>query len=124
MKSLIPLALLTILLTAGWWIAPHQVENWPLCWFHYFFHLDCPGCGLTRSFLSLARGDFLAAFHYNAAGPLVYLLFLVYFIELSLKFFKREKRFVYPLWLTKIYGVSFVALFFGHWVLRIKAQLF
>ena len=36
------------------------------CVFHEITGLDCPGCGVSRMLLSLARLDFEAAFEYNA----------------------------------------------------------
>jgi hypothetical protein len=38
--------------------------------------LMCPGCGLSRSFVSLSHGDLANAFHFHAFGPLVYLIFV------------------------------------------------
>ena len=37
------------------------------CIFHLITGLQCPGCGISRMFLSLFRLDFAAAFHYNGA---------------------------------------------------------
>ena len=34
--------------------------------------LSCPGCGLTRCFISLAHGDLNAAWDYNPAGLIVF----------------------------------------------------
>lgn len=34
--------------------------------------LDCPGCGLTRSFVSLAHGDISASLAFNPAGILMF----------------------------------------------------
>ena len=31
--------------------------------------MSCPGCGLTRSFCAMARGELAAAFGYHLAGP-------------------------------------------------------
>lgn len=31
--------------------------------------MSCPGCGLTRSFCAMARGDVAAAFGFHLAGP-------------------------------------------------------
>lgn len=45
------------------------------CWSRTWLQLPCPGCGLTRSFISLAHGDIGAAWNYNPAGP--YLFFLI-----------------------------------------------
>jgi Protein of unknown function (DUF2752) len=39
-----------------------------LCMTKRIMGLACPGCGLTRSFISLAHGDFPAAWSYNPAG--------------------------------------------------------
>lgn len=45
-----------------------------LCLFHALTGLDCPGCGITRSFIALLHLDFARAFSFNWAGPLVFLL--------------------------------------------------
>lgn len=42
----------------------------PLCSFKRYTGLECAGCGLTRSFVSIGHGDFRSAFDFNAAGPL------------------------------------------------------
>jgi hypothetical protein len=34
--------------------------------------LDCPGCGLTRCFISLAHGDAASAWNFNPAGVLLF----------------------------------------------------
>ena len=43
-----------------------------MCTFQQLFHIDCPGCGMTRSFISLAKGDLSRAWHHN---PTAFLLF-------------------------------------------------
>ena len=45
-----------------------------LCTFKRVSGFDCPGCGLTRSFISLAGGDLASAWRYNAAGIFLFLL--------------------------------------------------
>jgi hypothetical protein len=37
----------------------------PGCWFHEWTGRPCPGCGLTRAFLALGRGDWAAAWRWN-----------------------------------------------------------
>ncbi|MBR0303723.1 MAG: DUF2752 domain-containing protein [Clostridia bacterium] len=37
------------------------------CLFNLVTKLKCPGCGVSRMFLSLFRLDFISAFHHNAA---------------------------------------------------------
>ena len=44
----------------------------PICTFQRLFQMDCPGCGMTRSFISLAKGDMICAWHHN---PTAFLLF-------------------------------------------------
>jgi hypothetical protein len=34
--------------------------------------IDCPGCGLTRSFVHLSRGNWQTAWVLNPMGPLLY----------------------------------------------------
>jgi hypothetical protein len=48
----------------------------PLCTSRLLFGIECPGCGLTRSFVALASGDFVAAWHYNRVGWLLALAVL------------------------------------------------
>lgn len=45
-----------------------------LCWLRRWTATACPGCGLTRSWIALAHGDWLAAWHYKPAGALLALL--------------------------------------------------
>lgn len=35
------------------------------CLIHALFHVKCPGCGITRMFVSVLSGDFRDAFFYN-----------------------------------------------------------
>jgi hypothetical protein len=45
-----------------------------VCTSQRFFGLNCPGCGLTRSFVSLGHGDIQAAWRFNPAGILGFML--------------------------------------------------
>ncbi|MEG2348391.1 MAG: DUF2752 domain-containing protein [Clostridia bacterium] len=35
------------------------------CMFQRYFHIACPGCGMTRAFLSILELDFISAIRYN-----------------------------------------------------------
>ncbi len=48
----------------------------PTCGMQTTFGLDCPGCGLTRSFIALAHGDLTASLAFNPGGILVFGLVL------------------------------------------------
>lgn len=43
-----------------------------LCHFKRWSGIDCPGCGMTRAFISLARGRVVDAWRYNPAGFLLF----------------------------------------------------
>ena len=43
-----------------------------LCVSRRIFGLPCPGCGLTRSFVSISHGQFARAWSFNPAGLLLY----------------------------------------------------
>jgi hypothetical protein len=43
-----------------------------LCFMRRFTGLACPGCGLTRCFISLAHGNVAAAWSFNPAGLLLF----------------------------------------------------
>jgi hypothetical protein len=50
----------------------------------YFFYLDCPGCGLQRSFIALLEGDIIKSLQlYPATVPM---LFSLIFTAVHLKF--------------------------------------
>lgn len=52
-----------------------QIGNLPsLCLFYHLTGLPCPGCGLTRSFVSLGHGHFAEALHWHPLGPVLFLL--------------------------------------------------
>jgi len=44
------------------------------CWSRSVLGISCPGCGLTRSFAAMARGEIRTALHMNPCGPLLFIL--------------------------------------------------
>src|SRR3982751_3562109 len=53
------------------------------CMFHNLFGVDCPFCGLTRSFVSLAHGQIGRAFEFHPAGPLLFVAMLVFIASVA-----------------------------------------
>ncbi len=45
-----------------------------ICLARRLWGASCPGCGLTRSMICLARGEVRESFRLNAAGPMLFLL--------------------------------------------------
>lgn len=60
------------------------------CVFLHFTGIPCPGCGMTRAFLSVIRLDFLGALRYN---PLIFCMPYVFaYIFFEFKNKKMHKR--------------------------------
>ena len=50
-------------------------SNLASCVYVKYFGIECPGCGLQRSFIALLRGDFLLSFSlYPALIPMMSLI--------------------------------------------------
>lgn len=50
---------------------PARYSLYPVCYFHQFTGLDCPGCGSQRAIHQLLHGNLVLAFRYN---PLLVLM--------------------------------------------------
>lgn len=114
-NKIIPFAALSGVLFLGWFVTPEQLSGIKLCLFKLVTSYDCPGCGLTRSFLEMARLHVTKAFHYNWAGPLVYAAFLVAWVDRLFSLLKAGVSFGFSSLWTKIYGVIILVLLFSHW---------
>jgi hypothetical protein len=62
------------------------------CYFKQLFGLGCPGCGLTRCFISLAHGEFRRAWSFNPAGLLVFLVVLIQIPYRALQVWRAHKN--------------------------------
>jgi hypothetical protein len=80
------------------WMETHQVP----CLVKHFFHLDCPGCGLQRSFIALLKGNIHESLRFHPAA--IPLLVAVIYVCLHLLFKFRKGG------LVIIYSFIFIAL--------------
>jgi hypothetical protein len=92
-----------------------------ICAFRRITGQPCPGCGLTRSFVSIAHGDLLAAWHFNPAGPLIFLIVAAQIPYRAIQLWRiRRGR---PQWQVTTFAYyvvwMMVAALFGQWVLKI-----
>ncbi len=96
-----------------------------LCIHRLIYNKPCAGCGLTRSFVSFAHGDFEAAYRYHKLGIPLYLLVLfqipirIYLLKTGSKGYTKfiKKLIFYPAivvvfaliinWLIYIWQTSF-----------------
>jgi hypothetical protein len=70
-----------------YWDCVHFVEGHLLsCPSKKYLHIECPGCGLQRSLMSLLEGRFMDSFRlYPATVPLISMLVFT-FLHLKFKF--------------------------------------
>ena len=91
-----------------------------VCPFRRLTGLPCPGCGLTRSWVSLMHGDVSNAFSFNLFGPLLLVLTAVAVVIALWSLVLRDGA---PLdrtrsWLSVRVVVGFVAVWLGYGVFR------
>lgn len=83
------------------------------CVFNLVTGLYCPGCGISRMFISLAAFDFKAAFGYNAfvmtVGPFAVIYALRHYIIYILKGSQKSGKFEFVLLVITLV----LAIFFG-----------
>lgn len=115
-----PILVLPVILLAGLFVSVEDIAGFPLCFFKSFFKFDCPGCGLTRAFLSLPKGEIARAFQFNAASPVLYVMFWLMLILLIYRRFKPD--FVEPFYFgrLRLYLSQLVlVLMTGHWAVKV-----
>lgn len=83
-----------------------------------YFGIECPGCGLTRSFISLTRGDIWQAWSLNRFSWLLAIALVAQFPYRVWSLWRLEQQRVpiaaWPEWI----GFSLVALLLGNWGLK------
>jgi len=62
------------------------------CHFHRLFGLDCPGCGLTRSFIHISHGELMAAWQLNPLGLVLYTYLALQVPQALLRWWNVEHR--------------------------------
>lgn len=82
------------------------------CPIYYFFHIPCPGCGITRAYLAVLSLDIDGAFHYHplffTVGPTI-----LYVAHRNV----MKKKFSYKV--EKIYLAVLCVLFLIVYIIRI-----
>ena len=89
----------------------------PMCGSRILFGIDCPGCGLTRSFVALAHGDVAGSFHFHHLGWLVALAVLAQFPYRTYKLRELRTSVVerrWPAW----FGQTLIALLIINWLAK------
>ncbi|GAB4468852.1 MAG: hypothetical protein OHK0029_41350 [Armatimonadaceae bacterium] len=90
-----------------------------LCLFHLLTGLPCPGCGMTRSVVSCAHGNWQTAWSFHPFGPVVFAGLVVASVQ-------KITRFPVPPGLRRAIGTGAwcgVAILLGIWILRLAGRL-
>jgi hypothetical protein len=75
--------------------------HWRLCGFYWLTGRECPLCGMTRAVFALAKGHVVEALHFNALGPLGFVMLFTLFW----KFPGRDRLWSFGLAAFALYGI-------------------
>lgn len=104
-------------------VALRGLPQFPLpqvCASRALFGFRCPGCGLTRSIIHLAEGDWRASWHDHRLGSLLAIV-IASQIPYRLYALRRPGRpLPSPFWLSAI-GYSLVAMLMINWLFDVAA---
>ena len=96
-----------------------------ICAFKNFLGIDCPGCGLTRSFINISHGKWSRAWAFNPTGFLLYLLIAIQIPWQSLQLtrnYQKKSRLVFPYVWTIV--IAMIVVMFAQWTVKLLAMLF
>ena len=101
---------------------PSKVTGLSLCPIFHMTGVECPFCGMTRSFVSIAHARFSEALDYNIGSPLIYVAF-VWMLFVSVRDLKLGQhkeipstpKWLYKSWLMVTIPV-FAWLFWSRWL--------
>jgi hypothetical protein len=81
--------------------------------------IECPGCGLTRSFVALANGDFRQSLCYNRIGWIAALVVVAQIPYRVFALWEFRRGVIYRPWLMW-FGYVLVAMLVINWLLKLS----
>ncbi|MFY9223640.1 MAG: DUF2752 domain-containing protein [Blastocatellia bacterium] len=111
----------TVLAISYFYQAPPNPKT-SLCAFYNLTQLPCPGCGLTRSFCAIAKGQFIAAFNFHLLGPALFIATTLTWLSSLLALFATDKpiKFFYRLFTKDLSIKLFAVILATYWILRLS----
>ena len=97
-----------------------RIELPPLCASRALFDIECPGCGLTRSFVALAAGDIQESWRLHRVGWLLALAVVgqIPYRLYALRQLRKTESTVQSVW-PKVFGNFLIAMLILNWLLKI-----
>ena len=93
----------------------------PLCPFKALTNVPCPGCGLTRSLVLFAHGDWAQSVNFHPLGPMVYLALWLTLIAGVLSIYRQPKPISPQLFIFA--GSTFAVSLLILWVVRLAGTI-
>jgi hypothetical protein len=92
------------------------------CLSRSLLHIECPGCGLTRSFIYLAHGDWRASWNVHRVG---WFLALAVVLQIPYRLAALRSHSGLPLGTTapKFFGTLLVVLLLVNWLINLISRL-
>ena len=106
-------------------VALRFLPDYPLpetCMSRRLFRIECPGCGLTRSFVYLAHGEWVACWHAHRVG---WLLALTVVFQVPYRIFALATGSPAPLGKSapKFLGTLLVVLLIVNWMANVISRM-
>jgi ABC-type Fe3+ transport system permease subunit len=105
-------------------VAVRGFTRYPLpeaCPSRNLFGRNCPGCGLTRSIIHLAEGDWRASWRSHRLGGIFAALIAIQ-IPYRLLAMRRRDRYVIPTRWLVAFGYLLIAILIGNWLINVIAS--
>ena len=102
-------------------VAWGEIELPQLCGSRAWFGVECPGCGLTRSFIALATGDFSESVRYHRVGWVLWLAVILQIPFRGYSLWKMQTSVLERRWPTW-FGSFLIATLIGNWILKVLLQ--
>lgn len=102
-------------------VAPRLLGQWPLpptCVSQELFGVRCPGCGLTRSFVNLAQGDWRAAWNHHRLGWALWIAVILQ-IPYRLVALRHVGRPIVSNWVPRFFAYALIGALIGNWALEL-----
>ncbi|MAT70439.1 MAG: hypothetical protein CMJ58_13050 [Planctomycetaceae bacterium] len=93
----------------------------PLCGSRALFGVECPGCGLSRSFVALAAGDVAKSLQYHRIGWIMAAAVLLQIPYRLLRLRQLRTGTPDPSW-PRWFGNLLIALLIGNWVWNVATS--